>query len=111
MADFKTHKTFKNTNFEVLTHEGFKNFKGLMVGKNHKRLSLKFSNNKEIKCTPKHKLVLKNEKFITPSLESGCLPGITRQILIKHFDISEELFTWDEMLESDACYLFQRQPD
>jgi branched-subunit amino acid aminotransferase/4-amino-4-deoxychorismate lyase len=50
-------------------------------------------------------VVLKNEKFITPSLESGCLPGITRQILIKHFDISEELFTWEQMLESDAIFL------
>ena len=50
-------------------------------------------------------VVLKNEKFITPSLESGCLPGITRQILIKHFDISEELFTWEQMLDSDAIFL------
>ena len=50
-------------------------------------------------------VVLKNEKFITPSLESGCLPGITRQILIKHFDISEELFTWEQMLDSDSIFL------
>lgn len=50
-------------------------------------------------------VILKNEKFITPSLESGCLPGITRQILIKHFNISEALFTWEEMLNSDAVFL------
>jgi branched-subunit amino acid aminotransferase/4-amino-4-deoxychorismate lyase len=50
-------------------------------------------------------VILKNERFITPSLESGCLPGITRHILIKHFDISEELFAWEEMLDSDAIFL------
>ena len=33
------------------------------------------------------------------------MPGITRQILIKHFDISEELFTWEQMLDSDAIFL------
>ena len=29
-------------------------------------------------------VVLNGSEFITPSLESGCLPGITRQILIKN---------------------------
>jgi len=50
-------------------------------------------------------VVLKGSEFITPSLESGCLPGITRQILINNFDISEKLFTWDEMLSCNAIYL------
>lgn len=50
-------------------------------------------------------VILKDQQFITPSLESGCLPGITRQILIKHFDISEKLFTWEQMLDSDAIFL------
>lgn len=50
-------------------------------------------------------VILQNEKFITPSLESGCLPGITRQILMKYFNISEALFTWEQMLDSDAVFL------
>jgi branched-subunit amino acid aminotransferase/4-amino-4-deoxychorismate lyase len=50
-------------------------------------------------------VILKDQQFITPSLESGCLPGITRQILIKNFDISERLFTWEQMLDSDAIFL------
>jgi hypothetical protein len=58
MADFKTHKTFKNTNFEVLTHEGFKDFKGLMFGENQIKFILKFSKNKSLICTSKHKIVL-----------------------------------------------------
>ncbi|MBJ7507313.1 MAG: aminotransferase class IV, partial [Candidatus Nanopelagicus sp.] len=47
-------------------------------------------------------IILKDGKFITPALESGCLPGITRQILIKDFAVAEGLFTWDELIEADG---------
>lgn len=50
-------------------------------------------------------IILEKDKFITPALESGCLPGITRQILIKNFDIQEGLFTWEQLLSADAVYL------
>jgi len=50
-------------------------------------------------------LVLQQGKFLTPSLDSGCLPGITRQLLIQHFDIAEALFTWDDLMNSDGVYL------
>lgn len=63
MADFKTHKTFKNTNFEVLTHEGFKDFKGIMVGENDIKIVLQFSGNKKLTCTEKHKIVLLDGSF------------------------------------------------
>jgi branched-subunit amino acid aminotransferase/4-amino-4-deoxychorismate lyase len=50
-------------------------------------------------------IILKDGKFITPASESGCLPGITRQILIKDFAVTEALFTWDQLLESDGVFL------
>ena len=50
-------------------------------------------------------LILQQGKFLTPSLDSGCLPGITRQLLIQHFDIGEALFTWDDLMNSDGVYL------
>jgi len=50
-------------------------------------------------------IILKDGKFITPALESGCLPGITRQILIKDFAVTEGLFTWDQLLEAEAVFL------
>lgn len=50
-------------------------------------------------------LILQQGKFLTPSLDSGCLPGITRQLLIQHFDIAEALFTWDDLMNSDGVYL------
>jgi branched-subunit amino acid aminotransferase/4-amino-4-deoxychorismate lyase len=50
-------------------------------------------------------VILKNGKFITPALESGCLPGITRQMLIKQFAVAEELFTWEQLMDSDGIFL------
>jgi branched-subunit amino acid aminotransferase/4-amino-4-deoxychorismate lyase len=50
-------------------------------------------------------IILKNGKFITPALESGCLPGITRQILIKDFAVIEGLFNWNQLLESNGVFL------
>jgi branched-subunit amino acid aminotransferase/4-amino-4-deoxychorismate lyase len=50
-------------------------------------------------------IILKDGKFITPATETGCLPGITRQILIKDFAVTEALFSWDQLLESDGVFL------
>ena len=50
-------------------------------------------------------IILKAGKFITPALESGCLPGITRQILIKDFAVAEGFFTWDQLIEADGVFL------
>lgn len=50
-------------------------------------------------------IILKDGKFITPALESGCLPGITRQILIKDFGVAEGLFSWDQLMEADGVFL------
>jgi hypothetical protein len=58
MADLYKHKTFKNTNFEVLTDEGFKDFKGIIVGNNKDKLRLSFKSGKFVICTPKHKITL-----------------------------------------------------
>jgi hypothetical protein len=58
MADLYKHKTFKNTNFEVLTDDGFKDFKGIIVGDNKDKLKLTFKSGKFIICTPKHKITL-----------------------------------------------------
>ena len=58
MADLYRHKTFKNTNFEVLTDEGFKDFKGIIVGDNKDKLKLSFKSSKFVICTPKHKITL-----------------------------------------------------
>ena len=57
MADLKEYKVYKNTQFEILTDEGFKDFKGLIVGKNKDRVKLTFTDGISLICTPKHKIV------------------------------------------------------
>ncbi len=64
MADLKKYKIFKNNNFEVLTHEGFKDFDGIMCGENKNKVKLTFSDNQFLICTPKHKIILKDESII-----------------------------------------------
>ena len=50
-------------------------------------------------------IISRDGRFITPALESGCLPGITRQILIKDFGVTEGLFTWNELIEAEEVFL------
>lgn len=57
MADLSKYKIFKNTKFEILTDKGYKDFEGIIVGDNDSKLLLKFSNDKELTCTPRHKIV------------------------------------------------------
>lgn len=57
MADVTEYKIYKNKNFEVLTEEGFKDFVGLIKGKNPNKIKFKFNNGKELICTPNHKFV------------------------------------------------------
>ncbi|MGI9171396.1 MAG: aminotransferase class IV, partial [Candidatus Nanopelagicus sp.] len=62
-------------------------------------------NHKVVETGHANILILKQGKFLTPALDSGCLPGITRQLLIQHFDVTEALFTWDDLINSDGVYL------
>lgn len=57
MADFinSNIKVFENSKYEVLTPNGFKDFKGLIKGKNY-TLRIELETGKKIECTPEHKL-------------------------------------------------------
>lgn len=60
MADITNYKIFKNNTFEVLTDEGFKDFKGIIVGTNENKIKFTLSNGKELVCTSKHKIIKNN---------------------------------------------------
>ena len=64
MADVKEYKVYKNTQFEILTDEGFKDFKGLIVGNNNDRVKLTFTDGISLICTPKHKLMIDTKDFV-----------------------------------------------
>ena len=43
-------------------------------------------------------LLWDGHRWWTPSLESGCLPGVTRELLIEYFDVKEGEFTRTDLL-------------
>lgn len=68
---------------------------GLFVNENGHVVETAFSNI----------LILTSEGWLTPSLKTGCLPGITRELLIKWFDVKEAFFTFEQLLSAQAVYL------
>jgi hypothetical protein len=68
MADLKNHKTYENTRFEILTNDGFKDFKGMMAGYNECKIKLTFDDGTQLTCTPKHKLMLTSVEWIYAEL-------------------------------------------
>jgi branched-subunit amino acid aminotransferase/4-amino-4-deoxychorismate lyase len=50
-------------------------------------------------------LILTSDGWLTPDLKTGCLPGITRELLIKWFDVKEGLFTFEQLLTAKAVYV------
>lgn len=66
MADVqnKNYKIYKNSKFEVLTQDGFKDFHGIIIGKNTKKVKIITDKNNTLVCTPKHKIMLNNEDWV-----------------------------------------------
>lgn len=48
---------------------------------------------------------LRDGKWMTPKLDSGCLPGVTRSLLIKHFEVLEGVLKADEIASCTALGL------
>jgi branched-subunit amino acid aminotransferase/4-amino-4-deoxychorismate lyase len=49
-------------------------------------------------------LILTEDGWQTPALSTGCLPGISRELLIKWFDVKEREFKFEELLDAKAVY-------
>lgn len=51
-------------------------------------------------------LLLKiNDRWVTPSLASGCLPGVTRELALLWLDILEKVVTQEDLEGADSIYL------
>jgi branched-subunit amino acid aminotransferase/4-amino-4-deoxychorismate lyase len=50
-------------------------------------------------------LVLTKGGWQTPALATGCLPGISRELLIKWFDVKESEFDFEHLLSAQAVYV------
>jgi hypothetical protein len=72
MADLQKHIVFQNDDYEILTSDGWKDFKGLIVGENTSKMIITLSNNKTLTCTPKHKISLSEHDYtFASSLQIG----------------------------------------
>ena len=50
-------------------------------------------------------LILTKDGWQTPALSTGCLPGISRELLIKWFDVKESEFDFSYLLSAQAVYV------
>jgi branched-subunit amino acid aminotransferase/4-amino-4-deoxychorismate lyase len=50
-------------------------------------------------------LILNDSSWSTPALTTGCLPGISRELLIDWFNVAEVEITYEQLLDSQAIYL------
>ena len=61
-------------------------------------------NNQVVETGFSNLLILTKDGFTTPALESGCLPGVMREILINSFGITQSLFNYEELQQAEAIY-------
>ena len=50
-------------------------------------------------------LIHNQDGWQTPALTTGCLPGISRELLIKWFDVKEIEFDFERLLSAQAVYV------
>ena len=74
MADLNNNIIYKNDKFEILTPDGFKPFKGLIVGENNNKIKFTFKDNSFLICTLKHKICIsKNIYYFADDFNIGDL--------------------------------------
>lgn len=61
--DLKECVAFENDEYEILTEQGFKEFKGVLVGKNDQKIKITTNSRKSLTCTPKHKIMIDSKNY------------------------------------------------
>jgi hypothetical protein len=106
MADLTNYKCYNNSKYEILTHKGFKDFKGLLIGNNSNKIRLNLSYNKELICTPKHKLFSEESGIIfAEDLQVGSrLYGGVEVTSIEKYTDEKEVYEILEVSDNHAYY-------
>tara|TARA_B100000767_G_scaffold41735_1_gene35419 strand:+ start:6902 stop:7705 length:804 start_codon:yes stop_codon:yes gene_type:complete len=63
------------------------------------------TDNDPIEACSSNLFIVKDDLLITPSLESGCLDGCMRALVIQNFDVIEKRITKDDISESTEVFL------
>lgn len=108
-VDMFNQTVYKNTRFKIKTPEGFKAFKGLMVGENKFKLRLTFSDGEILSCTYKHKLIDINDNEIYAEnvvLHETVLWGNHTVTHIEEVENDEKVYDFLE-IEDTHTYLTQ----
>lgn len=64
MADLVKYHIIENSEFEILTENGFKEFRGIIVGENREKLKITFNTGEYIICTPLHKIMIDEYDYV-----------------------------------------------
>jgi hypothetical protein len=104
MADLTNYKIYKNDKYQVLTQDGFKDFKGIIKGNNPLKIRI-HAYKKSLICTPKHKIMINNVDWIyAEDLNNGdkIYGGIT-VISADRFESDDHVY---EFLEVDGGHTY-----
>jgi hypothetical protein len=105
MADLNKYTIYENTEFEVLTKNGFKNFRGLIVGVNRHKLLLSFNMGISLLCTPKHKIMINETDYkYAQDLSSGDV--LFNNIIVKSIEKIENDDPVYEFLEIEDNHTY-----
>ena len=84
------NKTFiKNTQFEILTQDGFRDFDGIMLTPSRETLCLELSDGTTFEATPEHRIICSGAEVTMDSLNVGDIIGdiIVNNITEGHADV------------------------
>lgn len=74
--------------------------------------AIRFNTTGDVAESAVSNLLLKVDgQWITPNLESGCLPGITRALALEWFDIEERSVTRENLDQVESIYLLSSLKD
>jgi len=68
------------------------------------------SNGEVAEATAANVFVVQDEEIYTPRLESGCLPGVTRELVMRRcaaagYDVIEDVVLFEDIVEADEVFL------
>lgn len=105
MADLTDFKCFENTEYEILTDEGFKDFEGMFCGKNQNKIHLIFESGKQLICTPKHKLMVNKCDYVFANeLKVGAAVFNDTVKSINEFENDEKVFEFLEIEDTHTYF-------